>query len=423
MTSVPATRASDIGVFYPFHFRDFRILWIALLTRSAALWMDQIVRPILIFELTDSAFLVGSVLAARMAPNFILGLYAGTIVDRYPRRNVLAASQLLNVGATGVLLILLIADAVEAWHVIALVSVSGINIAFFQPARQAILPSIVPPEALRGAVALGQTANNAMRIGGGVLSGILLAVASFTEVYIAMTVLYALAVVMLLMMRTDARPAPGRAMAAGWRQSTMEGIRWARRERRPVAVLGLSTVLFMFIAPYQAVWVPLLVIDELGRDRSWVGYMAIAIGVGAVSATLIVATVRTLPSPFLFMIGMLGIAGGLLVALSLAPNLAVLAILLFGIGGMTVSFMTVSNLTMLSLAPAEMSGRALSLMSVSRGLIPIGALVAGALADGVGIRTGLLLMGLMALALMALTFLLSPARRDARAVGETSGVD
>jgi predicted MFS family arabinose efflux permease len=203
----------------------------------------------------------------------------------------------------------------------------------------------------------------------------------------------------------------------------MEGLRWARRERRPVAVLGLSTVLFMFIAPYQAVWVPLLVIDELGRDRSWVGYMAIAIGVGAVSATLVVATVRTLPSPFLFMIGMLGIAGGLLVALSLAPNLWVLAILLFGIGGMTVSFMTVSNLTMLSLAPAEMSGRALSLMSVSRGLIPIGALVAGALADGVGIRTGLLLMGVMALVLMALTFVLSPARRDARTVGEPSRPD
>ena len=73
-------------MFAPFASRDFRVLWLAIFLRSGALWLDQAARPLLIAELTGSAFLLGVVLAVRMAPNLILGLFAGAVVDRYSRR-------------------------------------------------------------------------------------------------------------------------------------------------------------------------------------------------------------------------------------------------------------------------------------------------------------------------------------------------
>ncbi len=122
-------------MFAPFSSRDYRVLRLAIFLRSAALWLDQVARPVLIYELTGSAVLLGAVLAARMAPNLILGVFAGAIVDRYPRRTVLVCSQAGNVVAAGILFLLLLFDLAAAWHVILLAAMAGVNIAFFQPAR------------------------------------------------------------------------------------------------------------------------------------------------------------------------------------------------------------------------------------------------------------------------------------------------
>lgn len=397
------------GMLYSFRFRDFRLLWAALVFRASAQWMDQVIRPVLIFELTDSAFLVGAVVAARMAPNFVLGLFAGTVVDRYPRRNVLIASQTLNAVASVALVPLLLAGTIEAWHVIALVSLQGVNIAFFQPARQAILPSLVPREALRGAIAMSQTAQHSMRIVGGVASGVLLALTSFQVIYALIAALYVIAVLTLLLIRSDTRPAA--PTTSGIWRSTVEGARWAARTRRPLVVLLVGSVLFMVIIPYQMVFLPLLVIEELDLNRAWVGYLASATGVGAIIGAMSIAAVRTLPNPGVLMLGLLALSGLLVIALGAAPWLALTVLVLVLIGGSNVAFMSINNLTMLSLAPPEMSGRAMSLMNFARGLIPIGALIAGALADSIGARAGLLTMGLIALAVTGLVVLLVPAAR------------
>ena len=392
------------------------MLWLVLVARSAALWVDQVARPVLVFELTDSAFLVGVVFAARMAPNFVLGLFAGALVDRYPRKAVLAGSQVGNAVASGLVLLLLLFDTLEAWHVIVLVAVNGSSIAFFQPARQAILPMLVPPDALRPAVALSQTANNMMRIVGGILGGVLLAVASYTAIYGLMTALYAVVIVLALAIRAETR-ARGRddpSQLSIW-QSSLEGARWAIRERLPLAVLLPALVLFVFIVPYQGVFVPLLVIDVLGEDRSWVGYLVVAAGAGAVAGSLVVARMSTLPAAGPTMLGVLAAAGAVLALLGAAPHLGVAALLLLLMGASTTAFMTVSNLTMLNLAPPEMHGRALSLMNFARGLIPVGALVSGALAEEFGARTGLAAMGLATVAAVILVGAWAPLARFERA--------
>ena len=376
--------------------------------RSSALWLDQVARPVLIAELTGSALLLGAVLAARMAPNLLLGVFAGAIVDRYPRRRILVLSQTGNVLSAALLCILLAAGWVEAWHVILLAAVSGANIAFFQPARQAILPAMLPSSAMRSAVALSQTANTVTRIGGALLAGLLLEFADFSVIYGAMAAIYAAAALSALVIRADVEaPAQRERATESLLAQTLEGFRWAFRTRRPLAVLGVSVLLFIFIVPYQSVFLPLLVIDELREHASWVGYMMAAGGAGAVAGSLTLAAVRHLPATGRLMSTLLVAAGIVLALLSFAPSLPLVALCVFAAAACSTNVMSLANLALLRLGREAMAGRAVSLMNFARGMIPIGALLAGALADALGPRSGLLTTGAAAIA-VSLAVLISP---------------
>ena len=399
-------------MFSPFRSRDFRVLWLAIFLRSAALWLDQSARPVLIAELTGSAFLLGMVLAARMAPNLILGLFAGAIVDRYPRRRVLVLSQVGNVLAAGALFLLLLFDLVEAWHVIALAAAAGVNIAFFQPARQAILPSMVPESALRPAVALSQTANTVMRIGGALLAGILLDVADFVWIYGAMTAIYVGAVIGTALIRSPgAAPRAVSQRGESLLRETWSGMRWAFDARWPLAVLAISAVMFVLLVPYQGVFIPLMVTDVLSEHKSWVGYMMAIGGAGAAVGSLALAGLRSIPAPGLLMAGLRIAAGIALAVMSQAPHLAVLAICIFVASACSTNVMSLSNLALLAQANVEMRGRALSLMNIARGTILIGALLTGGLAELLGARAGLLTMGVTLAAVTGLVLLTPIARR------------
>ena len=376
--------------------------------RSSALWLDQVARPVLIAELTASALLLGAVLAARMAPNLLLGVFAGAIVDRYPRRRILVLSQTGNVLSAALLCILLAAGWVEAWHVILLAAVSGANIAFFQPARQAILPAMLPSSAMRSAVALSQTANTVTRIGGALLAGLLLEFADFSVIYGAMAAIYAAAALSALAIRADVEaPAQRERTSESLLAQTLEGFRWAFRTRRPLAVLGVSVLLFIFIVPYQSVFLPLLVIDELREHASWVGYMMAAGGAGAVAGSLTLAAVRRLPATGRLMSALLVAAGIVLALLSFAPSLPLVALCVFAAAACSTNVMSLANLALLRLGREAMAGRAVSLMNFARGMIPVGALLAGALADALGPRSGLLTTGAAAIA-VSLAVLISP---------------
>ena len=166
--------------FAPFVFRDFRILWLAILLRSGPFWLEQVAWPVLIVELTGSALLLGVALAAWMGPILILSPLAGVIIDRYPRRLVVGASLATNMIGSGVLFLLLLFDQAAAWHVLIFAAMSGLALGFFNPARRAILPALVPDSALRSAFALSQTSRTVMCSAGALLAGLLLAFADFT---------------------------------------------------------------------------------------------------------------------------------------------------------------------------------------------------------------------------------------------------
>ena len=392
--------------FAPFRYRDFNVLWLVIFVRSVGLWMDMVARPVLIVELTGSALLLGAVLAAYRVPFLVLSPFLGVVIDRYPYRRVLMGAVFANVVSSGALFVLLLFDQVAGWHILLLSPLAGLSAAGFAPARRAMLPAIVGESNLRSATALSQTANSGMRIGGALLAGLLLVFADFTWIYALMMVFSLVAVSLMTLIRSreaphEAAPDAGRSII----RQISGGARWALRTRWPLAVLLIAAALFIFLRPYDGVMLPLIVINELGEHKSWVGYLIAISGIGAVLGPVGLAALKEIRSPNILMIGLVIVAGLVLSLLAFAPHLALIAIGVFFAGACQSNMVSVANLALLAHAPKRLRGQALALMNLVIGSTLVGALIAGALADWLGPRFGLLTMGvcLLGAALLALS--------------------
>ena len=128
------------------------------------MWVEQVVRPLLILELTGSPLQVGLVVAVRMMPQLIFGLLAGAVADKYDKRRVLMSSQSVTLTMHFIMAVLLLTGHIRIWHVLATAFISGGSMAFNQPSRQSLIPRIVPSEFILNAIALNTAAMNIMRI-------------------------------------------------------------------------------------------------------------------------------------------------------------------------------------------------------------------------------------------------------------------
>jgi MFS family permease len=386
--------------------RNFRLLWLGQTGHSASLWMDQVARAVLVLDLTGSPVVLSLVIAARLAPILLFGLLAGAVADRADKRQVLLITQYVSLASHVAVAALALSGSIEVWHVFVTAFVAGTAMAFNQPVRQSLIPATVPPEDLMNAVGLNSAALSFMRIGGGSLAGLLLIPFSVGGVYLVNAGIYVFVTFTTWMMHLPKEDRSGRPRQ-GIFADLKDGFSYVAGNRELALVTGLALILFVFGFPYQQVFVPLLAKEVLDMGNSGVGFLAGATGVGAFVGSLVVAWKSGVARPGIqLMINML-IFGGALVAISLQETIVLTALLLALAGSMTVTYMAFTNGILLENSTPEMHGRVMSLLSLDRGLIPVGAIVAGLLASGLGVRQGLFLMGATILVLSGLVLLVA----------------
>lgn len=378
--------------FQPFANRDFRLLWSVDFLRSGAYWIDQVVRPVLMFDLTESPLLLGATFAVWVAASLLVAPFVGLILDRFERRLVLFWTLVAHFLGILLLLVPLSLGALEVWQVFASAAISGVAIEFVETARRAMLPDVLPGPQLLSGTGLLQTARTTTQIAGALTAGLLLATADAGLTYALAATLYLVAAMGLTRLRTNQRPReadPSRR--SPWSELTA-GLRWATAARWPLAVLGLLLIAFLLISPYQGVFLPLMAIDVLMAEPAWVGYLVAVRGLGGTIGSLGLASVREIRSPGAMLIGLFALGGCALMAIGAAPHLAILALGVFVASIVDTNILSVSNLTFLTHTPDVMRGRALSLSSIASGIGSAGALLAGLAAEALGVREALFLL-------------------------------
>ena len=380
------------GTFSSLRFRNFRYLWLGQFSHASALWMEQVARPFLVLHITDgSALHLGGVIAARTLPQLLFGLWAGVVSDWFDRRSVLLLDKsgvlVLNIAFAA----LVVSGRVELWHIYAFSFLRGSMMAFDQPARQALIPTVVPRDRVTNAVALMSATQNTMRIVGTSLGGFAVWALGFGGTFVIIAVIYSGAVFATYMLRvpTQRRPdATGpRAMASG----LVEGARFAFKHPAIRGVLILSLVYFTFGMSYMQVFAPLFAKEVLDIGERGFGFMMSLTGVGALVAALLIA--KRQPTRLGLILPSTAITfGALLIAFSLATylprpaGLIVPLAVITVIGSLQTSYFSLSNAMLLHAAPEQMRGRIISLLSFDRAMMTAGAASAGLLAHAQGVQ-------------------------------------
>ena len=403
--------SGGISTFSSLRYRDYRFLWFAQIGRSAAMWMEQIARPVLILQLTDSELMLGLVVAARMTPQLLFGLAAGVIADRFDRKRIMMAAQVGTVTFHLITAFLVLTNVVESWHVFVLAFATGTSMVFTQTARQSLIPQIVPKEQVLNAISLNMAALNMMRIAGPGLAGVILISGDVGPVYLISGVLGIAVIFALSMVRVEHQPRADKDETS-WMDDLRSGWHFVRANPEVLAVLAPPLVMFMFGVPYISVFIPLFAKDVLDLGNSGVGALMAVTGAGAIVGSLILASQTDLRHRGLLLLGLMVIFGSLLIVFSRSTYLPLSIVLLMFIASMSTSFMALVNSLLLELSPGDMHGRIVSLMSIDRGLVPVGAITAGALAGTYGPQDGLLIIASIFLGLTILAaVLVRPLRR------------
>lgn len=336
----------------------------------------------LVLELTDSEFLLGAVSAAQMAPVLLFTLYAGVVADRADKRRIMIVANASAVAFALALATLTATGRVTVGWVAALVFGIGTASAFEIPTRQSFFAELVGRRDLSSAIALNSAAFNATRVVGPAVAGALIAGAGVAVCFFANAASYFAAVAGLIAIRRPAFRAPERKSPP--LEQFREGLAYIRGHRLTAALVGLTAAMSVTVFPFTML-LPVFARDVLGAGATGLGWLLSASGAGALVGGVALAARggARRQGRFLLVTAALFslLIGGFAASRSLPLSMALLAA---GGCAMILTTATVNSLIQ-AVVPDHLRGRVMSVyVFMFLGMMPVGSLVAGALARVLG---------------------------------------
>lgn len=361
--------------------RNFQLFFSGQLISLIGTWMQSIAQSWLVYRLTGSSLLLGTVGFASQFPVFIMAPFGGHIADRHNRHRVVIATQAASMVLAFVLAVLTLTGTVRVWHIFVLAALLGIVNAFDIPARQAFIVDMVGREDLMNAIALNSSMFNGARIVGPAVAGVVVARIGEGWCFFANAVSYIAVIIGLLMMKVSCRP---RVEVESPLQNILEGFRFVATTvpvRALLLLLGLVSLVGM---PY-AVLMPIFAKEILHGGARELGILMGATGVGALGGALTLAT-RTGLKGLGRWINLASLGFGVsLILFSLSRNLMLSTAFLLPVGFCMMLQMAASNTLLQAMVPDRLRGRVMSVYSMMfMGMAPFGALFAGAFAQRLG---------------------------------------
>ena len=385
-------KIKNIRTFESLALRDYRLLWLGQVTSSMALQVDQLSRSWLIFDLTKSGLQLGAVSAVRGIPLLAFGLIAGVAADRWGRKAQIIIAQITNAALNIIIATLVITHNVQVWHLYVTGFLAGTVQAFQQPARQVLVSDIVGENYLLNAISLNSAAVNISRSVGPALSGFFIHFFGPAVSYYTQGGLYALATLWTIQMRVPKSSTPaGLARSAAEQNifsSIKEGFVYIGKHRMILALMVLALGPVLLGMPYQSL-MPMLTHGDSAKQ----GLLMMTVGIGAIIGALTIASLGSRQGSGKLMI--CGAAGfGLsLLLFSRSPVLQMAMVFTFMVGLCNTSYASQNQTLLQLLTPQELRGRVLGVYMLDRGLMPLGSLLAGALADTLGASWAVTIMG------------------------------
>jgi MFS family permease len=373
--------------------RNFRLFFGGQTISLIGTWMTRVATAWLVYRLTGSALLLGTISFAGQIPTFLFAPLAGVVVDRIDRRKVLVWTQALSMAQSLALAGLTLSGHITIPILLALSVLQGIVNAFDMPGRQAFMVTMVEDRGdLSNAIAINSSMVNMARLVGPSLAGMLIAVSSEGWCFLVDGISYLAVIASLLMMHIHAPVVKRKAgstlseLKAGWTYVS---------EFVPVRTILLLFAVVSFMGMPFVVLMPIFAAKVLHGGAHTLGFLMGAMGVGALMSALSLAArksvrglVRMIPiAAAVFGFGLIGFG------LSRWFWLSMIMILVAGMGMMQI--MAGSNTVIQTIVSEDKRGRVMSYYTMAfMGMAPFGSLLAGTMADKFGAPNTVIFSGL-----------------------------
>jgi len=402
--------------------RNYRLYFAGQAVSFTGTWMQQIAASWLILSLTHSPVAVGALALCQLLPITVLGLFVGTVLDRYDLRRTVMKTEAFSMLNAAALATLTLTGVVNVWEIYLLAVVQGVVGAVDAPARHSLVFQMVGPDDLPNAVALSSSLGTIARILGPAAGGAVVALAGAGVAFAVNAASFLAILVSLLAMDPSKfvlKASDRRSRVLG---GAIDALRFVAASPRAgiafVAVFALATFSFNF-----NVLLPLVADRTLHSGAQVFGLIAAIFGAGALCGAMINATLGHASLRLL-----LGGAGGFgLFELLLAPqhSLAAVCVILFATG-ITYILWGTNALSVLQLeAPEHLRGRAASLYFFAfQGGAPLGGLFAGWLTSAGGTQLAFTVGGVVALttSVAGILHLRRTARQPVETASATSAI-
>jgi MFS family permease len=402
--------------------RNFRLFFGGQSISLIGTWMTRVATAWLVYRLTGSALLLGTVSFAGQIPTFLIAPFAGVWVDRLNRRQVLVWTQALSMLQSLSLAALTLSGHITIHWILILAVTQGIINAFDMPGRQAFMVQMVEDRGdLGNAIAINSSMVNMARLIGPSLAGMLIAATNEGWCFLVDGISYIAVIASLLAMRLHA-PVARRPAASMWHE-LHEGWTYVSGFLPIRTILTLFAIVSLMGMPF-VVLMPIFAARVLHGGPHTLGFLMGAMGVGALISALSLAArksvrglIRMIPiAAAVFGLGLIGFG------LSHWFWLSMITVLIAGMGMM--QGMASSNTIIQTLVSEDKRGRVMSYYTMAfMGMAPFGSLLAGTMATAVGAPSTVIVNGAAVLLGAAWFFTRLPAvRRTVRPIYQEMGI-
>mgnify|MGYP001416557314 CR=1 FL=1 len=390
----PKELKAIMNIFSSLHSRNYRLYFIGQGVSLIGTWMQNIALSWLVYRLTGSVFLLGLIGFTSQIPTFILAPFTGVLTDRYNRLRIMTVAQAFFMLQALTMTLLVLFNLIEVWHIIALSLVFGIISAFDAPARQSLVIDLIDkPEDLGNAIALNSALFNGARLIGPAIAGI--AIAAFGEgiCFLLNTLSFVAVIIALLRITIPFKPA--QVQPEKFKKSFTEGFQYTFQSLPIRTLITLLALLSIVGFPFL-VLLPAYAKEILHGGSDTLGFLMSSLGAGALTGAIFMASRKSVLGLGRIISVNVILFGAAIVFASLSEKM-IFSLISFYIGGLSMILSLAAINTMLqTIADEDKRGRVMSFYAMAlMGTTPIGNLLAGSVASGIGIPYTLLTGGII----------------------------
>jgi MFS family permease len=282
---LPNNSSAFSRIFESLKYKNYSLYFWGQTVSLTGTWMQTVAMSWLVYRLTGSVVLLGTVVFLAQIPTLFFTPFSGAIADRYDKRKLLMLSQSLYMLQSIVLATLALTHVIQTWHILLLSLFSGFVNALDMPVRQSFYTTLVPQKLMTNAIALNSTIMNGSRLIGPAIGGFLIQLIGEGGCFAINAVSYLFVLGALIKI---AHNEPKKMRPKNPFLEVKEGFHYVSNHT-PIRVILIATGIFCFCIFSYATFMPAYVKDTLLREGSTLGIIMSAVGIGAVASTFYLA--------------------------------------------------------------------------------------------------------------------------------------